>query len=71
MYVTRWSMCKSSCSAVFVATNFIVGHCTASAIGLGIAVDADARSRPVGSVRTVSEPVESPVSFGLGPGLCP
>src|SRR5215510_9117348 len=29
---TRWSACKSSCSAVLVATNFIVGRCTASAI---------------------------------------
>jgi hypothetical protein len=29
---TRWSACRSSFSAVFVATNFIVGRCTASAI---------------------------------------
>src|SRR5579859_6524054 len=29
---TRCSACKSSWSAVFVATNFIVGRCTASAI---------------------------------------
>ena len=29
---TRCSACRSSCSAVFVATNFIVGRCTASAI---------------------------------------
>src|SRR5260370_927693 len=28
----RWSACKSSCSAAFVATNFIVGRCTASAM---------------------------------------
>src|SRR5262252_8489308 len=30
---TRWRACKSSCSTVFVATNFMVGRCTASAIG--------------------------------------
>src|SRR5208282_1616884 len=29
---TRCKACRSSCSAVFVATNFIVGRCTASAI---------------------------------------
>src|SRR3984893_15906128 len=29
---TRCSACRSSCSAVFVATNLIVGRCTASAI---------------------------------------
>src|SRR6202011_2726389 len=29
---TRCNACRSSCSAVFVATNFIVGRCTASAI---------------------------------------
>ena len=29
---TRCSACRSSCSAVLVATNFIVGRCTASAI---------------------------------------
>src|SRR5450759_5086079 len=29
---TRCSACRSSCSAVFVATNFIVGRCTASAM---------------------------------------
>jgi hypothetical protein len=29
---TRCSACKSSCSAVLVATNFIIGRCTASAI---------------------------------------
>ena len=28
---TRCSACRSSCSAVLVATNFIVGRCTASA----------------------------------------
>src|SRR6266511_1857826 len=33
---TRWSACKSSCSALLVATNFIVGRCTASANRLGI-----------------------------------
>jgi hypothetical protein len=29
---TRCSACKSSCSEVLVATNLIVGRCTASAI---------------------------------------
>jgi hypothetical protein len=32
---TRCSACKSSCSAVLVATNFMVGRCTASAISPG------------------------------------
>jgi hypothetical protein len=29
---TRCTACRSSCSAVLVATNFIAGRCTASAI---------------------------------------
>src|SRR5262249_18929356 len=52
---TRWSACKSSCSAVLVATNFIVGRCTASAIAsASLCADAGLHADETG--RQIGEP---------------